>query len=48
MNERREAQVKEDAFASGAKPRLEERVREQRRRPTSAATGFVESRTEAA
>jgi hypothetical protein len=46
--ERQRAKAKEDAFASGAKPRLEERVREQRRRPTSNTIGDVGDRTEAA
>jgi hypothetical protein len=38
--ERKRAKVEEDTFASGAKPRLEERVREQRWRPTNEAVGI--------
>jgi len=48
MSERREAQAKEDAFASGAKPRLEERIREQGWRPTRGAAGFFEDSMSAA
>jgi hypothetical protein len=48
MSAAREAKAKENAFASGAKPRLEERVREQRRRRTSTAIGFAKMDTEAA
>jgi hypothetical protein len=40
MSVRRDVQAKEDAFASGAKPRLEERVREPRWRPTNEAVGL--------
>jgi hypothetical protein len=42
------AKVKEDALASGAKPRLEERVRERGRRPTGEEQGIVARRAEAA
>ena len=38
-----EAKAKEDALASGAKPRLEERVRKQGRRPPSELVGIVEA-----
>jgi hypothetical protein len=41
VSERREAQAKEDALASGAKPRLEERVREQGWWPTKKSAGIV-------
>jgi hypothetical protein len=41
--ERQRAKAKEDTFASGAKPRLEERVRERRWRPTNEDLGFVEN-----
>ena len=42
------ARVKEDTLASGAKPRLEERVRERGWRPTRECYAFAQSRTEAA
>jgi hypothetical protein len=42
------AKAKEDAIASGAKPGLEERVRERRWRPTIASLGNAEARAEAA
>ena len=41
------AKAKEHAFASGAKPRLEERVRERGRRPIRERRGIAEPRTEA-
>ena len=43
-----EAKAKEDALVSGAKPRLEERVRERGRRLTGRCNGFAVRRTEAA
>jgi hypothetical protein len=43
MSEAGEAKAEEDTFASGAKPRLEERVRERRWRPTNECVGFVEN-----
>jgi len=43
-----EAQVKEDTLASGAKPRLEERVRERGWRPTRENRGMFEKHAEAA
>ena len=46
--ERERAKVKEYALASGAKPRLEERVRERGRQPTDACLGDVAERPEAA
>ncbi len=47
MSERGEAKAKKDTLASGAKPRLEERVREQGWRPTP-GRDTVETRPEAA
>ena len=43
-----EAKVKEDALASGAKPRPEGRVRERGRRPTDKGRGILAARAEAA
>jgi hypothetical protein len=43
-----EAKAKEHALASGAKPRLEECVRERGWRPTREGYGFAASHTEAA
>jgi hypothetical protein len=43
-----EAKAKEHALVSGAKPRLEERVRERGWRPTRECYAFAQSRTEAA
>ena len=43
-----EAKAKEDAFASGAKPRPAGRVRERGWRPTRQRPGIAESWTEAA
>ena len=48
MSETGEAKAKEDTLTSGAKPRLEERVRERGWRPTREGYGFAEPRTEAA
>jgi len=48
MSERGEAQVKEDALARGAKPRLEERVRERGWRPTGHRYGMSVLAAEAA
>ena len=41
------AKVKEDTLASGAKPRLEERVRERGWRPTRENRGMFEKHAEA-
>ena len=43
-----EAKAKEDAFVSGAKPRLEERVRERGWRPRNECLEIVANRTKAA
>ena len=48
MSETGEAKAKEHALASGAKPRLEERVREQGWRPTCEGCGIAGPRAEAA
>jgi hypothetical protein len=48
MNAAGEAKAKEHTLASGAKPRLEERVRERGWRPTRERYGFAESHAEAA
>ena len=48
MSERGEAQGKEDAFASGAKPRPEGPVRERGRRPTRCDRNFATHIMEAA
>ena len=48
MSERREAQAKEDTFASRAEPRPEGRVGERGWRPTRIAAGFFEDRVSAA
>jgi hypothetical protein len=48
MSETGEAKAKEHALASGAKPRLEERVRERGWRPTRECSGNAESHIEAA
>jgi hypothetical protein len=48
MSETGEAKAKRDAGASGAKPRPEGRVREQRRRPTREGRGLAERFKEAA
>jgi hypothetical protein len=48
MSETGEAKAKEDIVASGAKPRLEERVREQGWRPTNEAVGVAEGGMSAA
>jgi len=48
MSERGEAQAKEDILASGAKPRLEERVRERGWRPTDHRYGMSVLAAEAA
>ena len=48
MSETGEAKAKEHALASGAKPRLEERVRERGWRPTRACPGSAEPYIEAA
>ena len=48
MSETGKAKAKEHALASGAKPRLEERVRERGWRPTGECSGNAEPHTEAA
>ena len=48
MSETGEAKAKEHALASGAKPRLEERVRERGWRPTGECSGNAGPLTEAA
>jgi hypothetical protein len=48
MSERGEAQAKEDALLNGAKPRLEERVRERGWRPTDERYGMPVQTAEAA
>jgi hypothetical protein len=48
MSETGKAKAKEHALASGAKPRLEERVREQGWRPTGECSGNAEPHAEAA
>jgi hypothetical protein len=48
MSEMGEAKAKEDVLVSGAKPRLEERVRERGWRPTGERHGLAPSHTEAA
>ena len=48
MSERGEAQAKEDTLANGAKPRLEERVRERGWRPTCEGCRIAAPRAEAA
>ena len=48
MSERREAQAKQDARASGAEPRTESRVRERGWRPTTRTNEYAMRLKEAA